>query len=368
MSNIWGYWDCPKCGSTRHRGDIDACPNCGAPRSPDIRFYMDRNNIERVAPELENRQPDWECAYCGCMNGSKDNSCQRCGAARDPDARNYFSAREEPVRGVSDPVHDIACGGDPGPDNFGKRARVAAARSGRHVFIKRRVVALSAVAIGLALIAALCAYLLGPVSGHMRILGMSWSRDIYIDELRTFDESGWELPSGARLKYSDIEIKGYVPVIDHYEPRSEIISEDVIIGWHDEVIGYKDLGNGQFEEIIERVPDYSRKETESVYMEPIYRNEPVLATKYYYQVDRWVESRRVATGGNDKSPEWGDVTLSDKEREGRRAEDYIISGSEGEYHLDYDKWAALDIGDEIEFTYRRLGHKILAVSGAGALP
>lgn len=358
MANVWGYWDCPKCGSAHHRGDIDACPNCGAPRSPDIRFYLDKGNIERVAPELENKRPDWECDYCGCMNGAGSDTCGRCGAARGPDSRNYFSPRDGGVR----------------PDNTASLSGMArdavkiarAARPPRSVFTRRRVIAISAVALGLALIAMLCVYLFAPVSGHMRVLGASWSRDIYIDELRTFDESGWELPAGARLKRSNPEIKAYVPVIDHYEPRTEIISEDVIVGWHDETVGYRDLGNGQFEEITEKRPEYSRRETESTHMEPVYRDDPVWATKYYYEIDRWVESRSVSTSGHDKNPVWGEVSLGDNEREGRRAENYAIKGDEGEYRLDYDDWAGVDIGDEISFEYRRLGRKILRISGVPA--
>ena len=39
--DVMGYWDCPVCQTKKIKGTVRDCPNCGAPRGKDVRFYMD---------------------------------------------------------------------------------------------------------------------------------------------------------------------------------------------------------------------------------------------------------------------------------------------------------------------------------------
>lgn len=382
MANVWGYWDCPKCGGKHYRGDATECPNCGAPRTDDVEIYLDGNNIEHVDKKLENKKPDWTCAYCGAMNGDRLDSCERCGASRADSKGDYFTARR--AREARDPENSLAgrqavsarSDIDDLLDNmaeiFDNDSREAAApepirkRGGFMRKNKNRLLIAGAASVAAALLVWLIAWLCAPVSGRMVITGFGWERCIYIEELRTYNEDGWDLPSDARLVSSETRVRSYVPVIDHYEPVIRSVSETVIVGYHDEITGYRDLGNGQFEEIIESVPDYSTVYHDEEYQEPVYRDDPVYATYYYYEIDRWADSRSVRTSGSDQEPEWGSVYLSGNEKEGRRSEKYILKGDSGgdvaEYPIDHDDWAGLRVGDEIDFTYRRADGHILSFS------
>lgn len=51
------------------------------------------------------------------------------------------------------------------------------------------------------------------------VTGFSWERTISIEELKTFHESGWSLPSGAKQTDTKIELYGYESVLDHYETK-----------------------------------------------------------------------------------------------------------------------------------------------------
>lgn len=139
-------------------------------------------------------------------------------------------------------------------------------------------------------------------------------RVISIEDYKTVEESGWSLPSNARLQNSNTEIRTYNKVFDHYETRTRQISEQVLDHYETRVTGTRDLGNGYFEEITTQVPIYRTEYRTETYQEPVYRNEPVYDTKYYYEIEKWVVTRSVKTSGNDKEATWGDVVLVGKER------------------------------------------------------
>ena len=107
------------------------------------------------------------------------------------------------------------------------------------------------------------------------------------------------------------------------------------------------------EEITSSVPEYETYYETETYQEPVYRSEPVYATKYYYEIERWVYSRSVNTSGNDKSPYWGEVRLSSKERESSRADRYWITGidekeKEVQITLSYSDWESVEVGQLVK--------------------
>ena len=64
------------------------------------------------------------------------------------------------------------------------------------------------------------------------------------------------MPSGARLKYEKNEIYDYEKVVDHYEIKTKQVEKTRISRYETYVTGYKDLGNGYFEEITDERPVY----------------------------------------------------------------------------------------------------------------
>ena len=190
--------------------------------------------------------------------------------------------------------------------------------------------------------------ILTPKERTITVTDIDWERNIAVEEYRTVSESGWHVPPGGRVSYTRNEIYDYDQVLDHYERVSH--ERRVVTGSHEEVVGYRDLGNGYFEEVTRTVDDY---DTEIYYTdEPVYRNEPVYQTKYYYEIERWVYDHTETAAAHNKEPYWPEVeTIPDKLREGAHTESYGLSAiyedKESHYTLDYEDWRYISIGDQL---------------------
>lgn len=130
---------------------------------------------------------------------------------------------------------------------------------------------------------------------------MSWQRSIDIERYQTVEESDWYLPSGARLQYSQKEFSHYEQVLDHYETKTKKVAHERILGYEDYVSGYRDLGNGYFEEIVSSRPVYETYYEDETYQEPVYRDEPVYRTKYYDEKVSIRSEKYYITGLNKKN-------------------------------------------------------------------
>ena len=49
--DVMGYWDCPVCQTKKIKGTLRDCPNCGAPRGKDVKFYMDGEDLRLTEEE-----------------------------------------------------------------------------------------------------------------------------------------------------------------------------------------------------------------------------------------------------------------------------------------------------------------------------
>lgn len=95
------------------------------------------------------------------------------------------------------------------------------------------------------------------------------------------------------------------------------------------VVGYKDLGNGYFEEQTERVPVYKTYYETEYHQEPVYRSQPVYRKKYYYEIDKWLHDRYLSTSGIDSKPCWPDTSnLKSNERTGQKTSKFTFSGTD----------------------------------------
>lgn len=183
-----------------------------------------------------------------------------------------------------------------------------------------------------------------------QITNKTWDRTISIEELKTFEESDWDVPYGGRVYFSQEELKGYKQEIDHYETVSHQVAKEVFDHYEYE---YSDNGDGTFTE--NRIPKY-RTVYETVYEEvPVYVDVPVYDTKYYYEIDRWCHSRNENTSGeSDISPYWADFELAQNERESGRNETYTLylQTEKKEYTTDvsYSEWNDYKEGDKVSIT------------------
>ena len=152
----------------------------------------------------------------------------------------------------------------------------------------------------------------------------------------------------TRLEYSHSE-----QVLDHYETKTRQVEKQRISGYESYVSGYRDLGNGYFEEIISERPIYETYYETETYEEPVYRSEPIYRTKYYYEIDKWLYERSVTTSGTDKSPYWGETNLSSDERTSSQSEKYMVKGIDLKtdesisFSLSFEEWSSLDIGQNL---------------------
>lgn len=352
---VYGYWDCPNCKSKGIRGDIRECPNCGNPRGSDTKFYMGQN-IQYVPSDKAstiNRNPDWLCSYCNALNSADLQECKGCGASKTESDKNYFDLHKNDNQpDKTQPVnHSMTQNQNDNQNTPRNRDFTALAAP----VIKAGIFAAIA-----AILIFLCLFIFATRSEEMTVSGFSWVRTIEIEKLITVDESGWNLPSGARLQYSKEEFKEYQNVLDHYETKTREVTKQRISGYEEYISGYRDLGNGMFEEITAERPIYETYYETETYQEPIYRQEAIYATKYYYEIDKWVKSRIVKTSGSDKNPVWGEVNLASKERMSTKNEIYTIhfySRDSTSYSFDtsFSIWNSLSQGDTIEAEVSRWG-------------
>lgn len=348
---IEGLWDCPYCGTKAIGGSNRECPNCGRPRDDETKFYMpsEINYVSEEKAKQINRNPDWICPYCDSLNSADDSNCKSCGSKRTSENLDYFSREnksktsvtkcEDEYKNSQEDTYDL-----PYENNgFSDSAKD---------FVKKRWKLLLVIPAVIALIIGLI-YLLIPKTEAFTINNFKWERNIEIEEYKTVQESDWVLPAGARLKYTNNEISHYKQVIDHYETKTREVAKQRISGYEDYVAGYRDLGNGYFEEIIDQRPIYETYYETEYYEEPVYRDEPVYQTKYYYEIDKWVYERNVKTQATDKSPYWGDVSLNNNERISNKYEVYYVigtnqKGKEKQISIDYEKWNSLESGQTVK--------------------
>jgi len=389
---IEGLWDCKYCKTTGIGGSKRECPNCGKPRDENTKFYMP-GEITYV-PEEEaskiNRNPDWICAYCNSLNSASYSTCQSCGSERTSENHDYFTNKkteesencensekyeesencEEQERHEESEIHEETQGHEESEiheetvntsdaeeilnESFGIKLKHKVIDVADEVicFIEDSWTSILLMLSIVALIVGLV-YIFIPKNQEITINSFNWERSIQIERYQTVDESGWSLPEGARLHNSKKEIYAYEQVLDHYENRTRQVAKQRISGYEEYVTGYRDLGNGYFEEITAQRPIYETYYETEHYQEPVYRSEPIYKTKYYYEIDKWLYDRTLTTSGYDQNPYWEDVSaLKKDERVSTRNEKYYINGTTAkgkskEISIPYEEWKDLAVGDTV---------------------
>ena len=314
------------------------------------------------------------CEYCGGSNPATVHICCNCGHSRDEDDKNYYEhhpERRDAVIASSTPTatsneshwesqYNEEPSTDDGreedkdkEDHYRSRENACApsVSSNRRSFhFDISDLPWGKIGIGLLIVTAIIGLIMLfiPKERYITVAGVDWQRSIVVEECRTVRESGWSVPPDGRVVYTQREIHHYDQVIDHYEKVKH--ENTVIVGSHEEVVGYRDLGNGYFEEETRTVYDYG---TEVSYTdEPVYRDEPVYQTKYYYDIERWVYDHTVKASANDKEPYWPSVeNLPDNQHADEKSESYGITAlyedKESHYTVDYKDWSDISIGDEL---------------------
>lgn len=380
---VVGYWDCSYCNAKGISGLEKTCPNCGNPVGKNVKYYMKpmkKTYLDSETAKNYGKGADWVCAYCGSYNRYNSSICKRCGAQKSSSEENYFgekmnqsndssntSTEEDSYRksesslsscyeddstdiSSDDSVQDYRNSYEETSTDDHKKKNNKTLKDVFHLKNpKGLLIALGGIVALFSIIMLLISIFM-PKVYNAQITNKTWDRTISIEELKTFEESDWDVPYGSRVYFSQEELKGYKQEIDHYETVSHQVAKEVFDHYEYE---YSDNGDGTFTE--NRIPKY-RTVYETVYEEvPVYVDVPVYDTKYYYEIDRWCHSRNENTSGeSDISPYWADFELAQNERESGRNETYTLylQTEKKEYTTDvsYSEWNDYKEGDEVSIT------------------
>ena len=350
MGTLLGRWDCEYCSKKGIPADVRHCPSCGNPVGQNVKYYLPQGSKDYVDPKIVPKGADWKCGYCESYNRYEADVCSNCGAPKGA-GKDYFQNHAE---NAAKSRPDSNTGGN---TYYGGGTSEAAASYYSHPQKKDFNYWLKWIIAGIAVIAVIIGIvaLVVPKEKTLTVDGFSWERTLYIEKYKTVSESGWSMPSGARLKHTNEEVRSYDHQLAGY--RTETYTEQELDYYEEYVSGYRDLGNGYFEEIIDRRPVYRTvTKTREV---PWYIDVPIYDTKYYYDIDKWANDHTNVTRGNDHEPYWGQeptATGSPKlgdERVSSRSESYRITGTlSGEknsrsFEISRSDWERLKKGDSV---------------------
>lgn len=365
---IEGFWKCQYCGNERILARYRECPQCGHPKDKSTNFDMDSNSkfVSKEEAKKISRKPDWLCSFCESLNSDEVSSCESCGHTREESDKNYFKMKEEREEKEKQKEEEykrqeeeVLKNAHDNDNSYYKEKSSIKNFFSNFSFNTEALITILISLLGVGLFVGLI-FLFIPKEKELIVDNYSWEVNIQIQELKTFDESGWSLPSDARLSYTREEFYGTEEVVDHYETRTREVSHEEIVGYDTiEEVEYIDLGNGYFEEeIVEYdVPIYETVWETEEYEVPIYKTIEIYKTKYYYEIDRWTNTRTITTNGNDKNPIPGEYTLANKERANSPTYSYYIEATivdEDEpqesikYSIPKEDWIDIQIGNRIK--------------------
>lgn len=359
---IRGYWNCLSCGRKAIDGLKDECPSCGKRKPDDINYYMvskddvvselELNEAGINEEECDGNHKEWICSYCNQINNYSDDICVSCGGNKNESIYEYGEkekSEEYELDNSNDILEDVMEKEvvNSSEDDINNNYSDSSNFFNR---IKKYLFKYKYFAIAFSILAFLLV-LFFPYKETSTVSGFSWERCITIEELKTFDESDWSLPSGARLHYTQEELYGYEQVLDHYDTKTRQCSREVQDGY-DIYYTYQDNGNGTFTEVEHSTPKYRTEYYTEEYQEPVYRDEPIYKTKYYYEIDIWIAVDYYKSSGQDKNPWWNDdYSLKEKQIDIFSENYYIhfVNSKNKEYKdsVNISQWENVSTGDSM---------------------
>jgi len=354
MAVYVGRWDCTTCGYKGVLGPKTECPNCGASRPKNVKFYLaDEKDIVQDPEVLKKAKAgaDWVCSYCGGDNKALETHCKTCGNDRDAtDGDENLKVREYDT-------DEVPTTGDGTRDKKPKKTYPQfQPKKTKPLDKKKRW----RIGIGIGVVVLLLIAFFGYSSEvTVTAAAFEWERTINVEENRKVIEEDWSVPTGGKQISSFEAIHHYDKILDHYETKTRTVREAV--GTEEYVCGKRDLGNGYFEDKYCTRTIYESRQEE--YEDPVYRKEPVYRTKYRYSIYRWKTASPIKTSGRDKNPTWGNtasIKSSSRLRESGRNATYtlIVTDEEGKQHkseLDFDRWKQIQKGQALKARKGLLG-------------
>lgn len=336
-----GRWDCPTCGTVGLPGRQVGCTSCGNPRPEGVRFYLadDAAEVDDAGQLTQARGgTDWICEHCGASARAVETACPGCGAERgsSPGQQTREYTMDEVPRS-GQPARSMAAAPVPPKRKRGWKAPAAV----------------------VAVIGGIV-WWNGPVETSATVASKNWERAIEVQEYRTVREEDWSVPSGGREQRSFRAVREHRQVLDHYETKTREVSERVQTGTRTYTCGQRDLGNGYFEDVTCTEPEYTTNYRTETYQDPVYRQEPVYATKYAYEIERWIPDDTVwARGDAARQPAWPAPQIGRNMREGARIQRYVLHLADGEERYEREvteaQFQRYRQGQEVKLRRKRSG-------------
>lgn len=337
---VLGYWDCPYCDSKEIEGTIRECPHCGRPRGEDTIFYMkgDVKYLSEEESKTKGKGPDWKCSYCGALNSTTDEMCKSCGASKESSEENYFQMRERKKQ----ENHNRGRSNTDINKQF-KQNHISKKGNKGSFFGKFKV------PFFIFSIITLCVFFASSLIQKTDTLlckEYSWEATVSVEKYQEIKDSGWSLPSEARLDHTKKEVYRYDRV--QVGTKTETYQSYEAVGSHVEK-SYSNNGDGTFTENSRTVTDYGYvTRTRTV---PQYKDIPVYKTKYYYWEWRWCHERNATSTGKTREVKYPKVVYKENEREEDKTVKYYIiatnkKGEENKYLCDKENWMKFEKGKE----------------------
>jgi len=315
LGYVQNEWTCPNC-STRNKGGVKTCENCGAPQPENVQFELPSEQkfvTDENAVKAAQAGADIHCGFCGTRNPATAQTCSQCGAdLKEGKAREAGRVMQAPPAGpkavkcdncgTENPGSNSVCSncGSPLP-RVAQAALTPAAGSGispaapltvktnnkRNLFVLGGVVA----CLALICVGVVTMFLLPTASVQATVVDVHWQTDVPVQEVQA-------------VRYTDQ--KGSPPS-DAYDKSCRTESQDVC---EQKTI---DKGNG-YSEVVEEC----HTETDQYCS---------------YTVDEWKTIQTYTLEGNDLQPVYDDPSVSSSDqRIGEKTEELTVTFSteEGE--------------------------------------
>jgi len=341
MSVYVGRWDCPTCGNVGVLGLETKCPNCGASRPENVRFYLP-SDAEIVKDEKRIKEAqagvDWICGHCNTQNKAANTQCASCGNTRDEASGDEdLQTREYHSHEVPTASFERERSYHPEEKGYQKK------KPRKKGFFGKIAASITAILVSIFGFPAL------QKTVDVTVQDFKWERSVEVFHFEPTERESWDLPQGAYNVGSFKAVKGYNKVLRGYENKT--IEKRVKVGERTYVCGKIDKGNGYFVDKYCKEPIYeTRTENKRV---PVYDRVPIYGTKYKFTIKDWVAKAPLQAAAQNHDPQWPQLPSQGKDwKEGRKTESYsvIVREEDGELHEEKvgpRYWSRLDYNQKI---------------------
>jgi membrane protease subunit (stomatin/prohibitin family) len=311
LGYVQNEWTCPNC-STRNKGGVKTCENCGAPQPENVQFELPSEQkfvADEASVKAAQSGADIHCGFCGTRNPATAETCSQCGGdLKEGKARQAGQEMKAPPPqakiikcdncGTDNPSSNAVCSncGSPLPKVPAPALAAAQTAVGTNVPTPVAPKKTNWLLIGgiLAAFAICCVVIIGlflpSKAVEATVTDVRWQTSVPVQEIRAVDysnESG-NPPSDAY----DVSCR---------DESREICEEKTI-----------DKGNG-YSEVVEECRDET--------------------TQYCsYTVDEWTTIQTYTLDGNDLRPVYESPNVANGQRLGNKSEELtvVFSTSNGE--------------------------------------